>query len=65
MRKIGELRNRERAIKICLDENAKRNPYKIYQVWYNMGKHQRLLDAYGDFNSVVCWINENMWEGKR
>ena len=43
---------------ICIkDLTTKRNPYKIYQVyWKDGGWHRKLLTKYQDFESVVWFL---------
>lgn len=39
---------------VCIyDTAAKRNPYKLYQKWYDMGWHKRKVVEYADFQSVL------------
>lgn len=51
---------------VCLRDDRERwNVYKIYVRWYNQGWHQKLLESYADWNSVICWLYENrrrVWE---
>lgn len=42
---------------VCiLDMEAKRNPYKLYEKWYDMGWHRKKLAEYGDMDSVLMHI---------
>ena len=42
---------------VCIhDEEAKRNPYKLYRVWYDRGKHQKKITEYDNFASVAAHL---------
>ncbi len=42
---------------VCIyDSTAKRNPYKLYRKWYDMGWHRKKETEYDDFQSVLWHI---------
>ena len=61
MRKIMEISNSRCTLKAYHDP-GKLNPYKVYRVYYDRGWHKRKLNEYADFNSILCFIKEYMWE---
>ena len=46
---------------ICIyDDKAKVNPFYIYRITWDNGQHRKLMERYADFNSVLCWIKDNV-----
>lgn len=45
---------------ICIRTADKRNPYRVYMVWYG---HRRQIAKYGDFLSVIIMIGDLYKEG--
>ena len=41
-------------------DNVKINPYKVYYVYRNGGKHKQLKISYGNFHSCICYIEQMM-----
>ena len=42
---------------ICIyDFTAKRNPYKLYEEYYNLGNHRKKIAEYMDLDSVLFHI---------
>lgn len=39
-------------------DTAKVNPYKVYYVYWNGGKHKKLRVSYADFRSCLCYIEQ-------
>lgn len=37
----------------CTFTPSKRNPYRLYRTWYDMGKHRKLVAEYANFESVL------------
>ena len=37
----------------CTFTPSKRNPYRLYRTWYNMGNHRKLIAEYANFESVL------------
>lgn len=49
----------ERVHFVCImDKQTNRNPYKVYNVWYNGGYHRRKLAEYGNFVSVIEFLRQ-------
>lgn len=38
---------------VCIKHDEGRNPYRLYEMWWDMGWHRRQIDGYGDFNSIL------------
>lgn len=39
---------------VCVkDEECRNNPYKLYKVWWDHGRHRKQIAAYQDFTSVL------------
>lgn len=36
----------------------KRNPFRLYRVWWDGGEHRKQIAKYGDFYSVICHIHQ-------
>lgn len=51
--------------KVMRDDKAKYNPYRIYKVFWTVDenlrytKHQKLVEKYGDFASVMCYLRDD------
>ena len=45
--------------------NRNPNPYRIYKVWWaaddngRYKKHRKLVESYGDFASVLCYLRDD------
>lgn len=45
---------------VCMKTDDPHNPYRLYDVWHDMGKHQKLIVKYADFESVICWLYQTV-----
>ena len=54
--KIMDIMNDGDHLIFIKDLTAKRNPYKIYQVYWKDGWHRKLLTKYEDFQSVIWFL---------
>lgn len=43
---------------VCTFTPARRNPYQLYTVWWDMGQHRRKLEEYANFASILCWLKD-------
>ena len=34
------------------------NPYRVYKVWYDRGKHVKQLRKYADFGSCIWFLHQ-------
>lgn len=34
------------------------NPFRLYEVWWNMGEHKKLIEKYSDFYSMMCRMHQ-------
>ena len=41
---------------ICIRDDSKVNPFRVYRVWCDGGKHRKLLVKYGDMTSVLWYL---------
>lgn len=57
-RKVMEIHENGMNLVCIKDDGDKYNPYKLYHVWYNQGKHRKQIAKYGDFYSVICRTKE-------
>ena len=60
-RKVVEMNDFGFRIVVIMDTTAKRNPYKIYQKWYDHGWHRKKLNEYADFQSVLWYILQTVY----
>ena len=45
---------------ICIyDDTDKVNPYRLYRITWDGGRHRKLIAKYADFNSVICCVYQN------
>lgn len=61
-RKIMEI-NEGKWHLVCIKKDGDVNPYRLYKVWYDMGKHRKLIVKYGEWESVVAWMWDHMVRG--
>lgn len=52
MKKILDMHDKGVHI-ICMKDDNKINPYRIYNCYYDKGEHRKLIDKYADFESVL------------
>ncbi len=51
--------------KVMRDDSEKCNPYKLYKVFWTVDesgcyiRHQKLVEKYGDFASVLCYLRDD------
>lgn len=38
---------------VCIKSNADRNPYRLYEMRWDMGWHRKQIDKYNDFDSIL------------
>ena len=55
-RKVLEINENGLHLECIKDYNAKYNPYRLYRVWWDGGWHRKLIDKFGDFQSVVAEV---------
>lgn len=60
MKKVGELITKEAHFVIYYNEETKKNPYKIYNKWYEHGWHKTKLEEYEDLFSCVLYIEDHV-----
>lgn len=41
---------------ICIKTDESVNPYRLYDVWYDLGTHKKLIAKYADLASVLAHI---------
>lgn len=39
-------------------EEGKRNPWRLYKIWWDQGEHRKLLVEYANFISVSMYIDQ-------
>lgn len=40
----------------CTFTPLRRNPYRLYRTWYDMGNHRKLIAEYANFESVLYYL---------
>ena len=43
---------------VCTFTPSRRNPYQLYQTWYDMGQHRKRIAEYANFESVLYHLME-------
>lgn len=38
--------------------SRKYNVYQLYEKWWDQGWHQRKLEEYANFASILCWLKD-------
>lgn len=38
---------------ICIKTDEKINPFRLYRVWWDRGKHRKMIVKYADFQSIM------------
>lgn len=56
-RKVLDINDEGLHLECIKDYSAERNQYKLYQVWYDYGKHRRVIAKCEDFASVIDFIS--------
>lgn len=47
---------------VCIyDSSAKRNPYKLYEKWYDLGWHRKKVVEYEDFQSILWHLLQTLY----
>jgi hypothetical protein len=65
MKKVLEINGDGGLFCKVMEDYTKRNPYRIYKVWWatdadgRYRKHQKLVEEYGDFASVLCYLRDD------
>jgi len=54
-RKVMEM-DFNNTIYVCVHNSTSRNPYKLYEKWFDRGWHRRKITEYADFDSVLFYL---------
>ena len=50
--KILDINERGRRL-VCVKHADGRNPYYLYEMWWDMGWHRKQIERYSDFDSIL------------
>ena len=43
---------------VCIKTDEEINPYRLYRVWWDSGKHRKLITSYGEFGSIMWTLHQ-------
>lgn len=55
MKKVAEIQLNGFKV-ICIQDGNKTNPFRVYRVWWDGGRHRKLLVKYADMKSVLWYL---------